>query len=516
MAPFPAFENDNHEQKPLVLGDLHFEAGADRHRERRKTKWERTVAESKIIFNKVIAGRYKSDETGYDEVGVLLITWEKDDTLSRRREVPRLRDVFETKFGYTVDEYQIPSEQSATGLALALAKFAHRYDGPNKMAIVYYGGHGDLINNRMGLFAKEAGDGDGDPQAFLDDAMNQLKLPDTDILTIIDCCYAARAFNRDDMGKRKFELLAATPASERARAPEHEKSFTKNLCDTIEKLLETHPKGFTTSKLYQQVYFKQEDARKPLLFDQSAYDYGKIWLKPFRREPKPSEKTGEPVAYIELKLKLPEVPSQLRMNELAKAMQYLPHVEEVEFKQMNAPRHELDQFMNGVHKVMKLRPLIAKLPSRRLAKKRREAGIPEEPKEAEQLSKTSLHTERKRSSVYDWSDSTLQEAGKAHTPVSARPRTDSPLSMHAEESEADAHTHTHEDALEGAKVHHVGSSFSYVYTLDFSGLKERLAPIQSRISQSVHMMDGDMLLMLFFIGVLLACFSTSLWNIFFD
>lgn len=249
MAPLSAHESANHESKPLVTLDFHAQTGPDHQRGRRMTLWDKEVEKSKVIFNKVIAGRYNKDETGYEEVGVLLITWEKDDLHTRTQEVPRLRDIFENRFGYTVQDYQIPSERSATGLAAALATFAHKYDSPNKMAIVYYGGHGDFIDNRFNWYAKQSGDGDGDPSAFFDDALMQLKLPDTDILTIIDCCYAARAFNRSEIGKRKFELLAATSASDEARVPQDPRSFTTALCDTLEDLLNRSPKGFTTSKL---------------------------------------------------------------------------------------------------------------------------------------------------------------------------------------------------------------------------------------------------------------------------
>ena len=515
-----ADQNATEDSKPLISLDLHAETGTDRHRGRRMTLWDQKVENYKVIFNKTIAGRYKEGETGYDEIGVLLITWEKDDLLCRRTEVPRLRDIFQNKFGYAVEEYRIPSQRSGTGLAAALATFAHRYDSPNKMAIVYYGGHGDFIDNRFGIYAKQVADGEGDPSAFLDDALSQLKLPDTDILTIIDCCYAARAFSRSEIGKRKFELLAATPATEPTRRPDHEKSFTTALCDTLEELLDLFPRGFTTSKLYQQVYFKQEDDRKPLLFDQSTVDYGKIWLRPFRRPSGSSSASSkvarkDHVAYVDLRLKLSQVPEPIMMNQLAVAMQYLPHVEEVSFQNLQAPYKQLEEFISGVRKANLLRPLVAKLRLRRTLRIIRERGASVEQGSIDWPLRSPLHTERRGSSVYDWS-SCLQGLGSTKSMVASPPRIDSPLSMPAEEHEDHP---THNEALEGAKVHHVGTWFSFVYALDISGLKEYFVPVQHQATQRVHTRNENIIVLLSLALLLLICIGitrTPLRDIFCD
>lgn len=54
------------------------------------------------------------------------------------------------------------------------------------MAIVYYGVHGQFVEGRHKLFAKEKENNDGDPATFFfDDAIHQLKLPDTDILILV-------------------------------------------------------------------------------------------------------------------------------------------------------------------------------------------------------------------------------------------------------------------------------------------------------------------------------------------
>ncbi|KAK5126708.1 hypothetical protein LTR85_009642 [Meristemomyces frigidus] len=405
------------------------------------TKLDHQRETSRIIFNKTISGRYREGEAGFEAVGVLLITWKDDDLFCRQSEVPRLRDIFKDRFGYDVREYQIPSERSATGLARALANFAYEFDSPNKMAICYYGGHGQFVKDRLQLFAKEAGDGDGDPAAFFDDAIHQLKLPDTDILVIVDCCFAARAFGRTEIGRRKFELLTATPPLEQTPSPRHSGSFTNLLCNAFDDLLETDNRGFTTAKLYRHVFFAQEaDERKPFLFDQSSFDYGKIWLKPFWNRLSPANVAGSSAAlaaaavkerhyYVDLRLQMSVMPDQLMMNQLATSMQYLPHVKELRFQHLHAPEAELEEFMNGIRKAAVLRPLIVKLRHRRamreLQERRQEEAPNESPSKTPESTSTShpsMHTKPADRTMYDWSASyreTAHAVRPADTPIDA-------------------------------------------------------------------------------------------------
>lgn len=404
------------------------------------TRLDHQREESRVIFNKTVSGRYREGEAGLEAVGVLLITWQDDDLFCRASEIPRLRDIFRHKFGYEVRTYQIPSERSATGLARALANFAFDFDSPNKMAICYYGGHGQFVQDRLQLFAKEAGDRDGDPSAFFDDAIHQLKLPDTDMLVIVDCCFAARAFGRTEIGRRKFELLTATAPTEWAHSPGHPRSFTNLLCQALEDLLETEVRGFNTAKLYRQIFFALDKGPKPFLFDQSPFDYGKIWLRPFRNRLLKANAAGSIAAsstpavreqhyYVDLRLQMSVMPNHLMMNQLATAMQYLPHVKELSFQHLHAPEAELLEFMNGIRKAAVLRPLVIRLRHRRLMRelqeRRKREGAHEAPGEVRHPTSTphpSMHMKPADRSMYDWSDS-YHESGNAvkpaDTPVNA-------------------------------------------------------------------------------------------------
>jgi len=232
------------------------------------TKSERHKATVKFNFNKTIAGRYRDGSAEYEEVGVLLVTWADDDLYCKSKELVRLEKVLKDSFRYTVETFDIPSERSETALARKIADFAYQYDNPNKMAMIYYGGHAEFMEGKLQLFPNR---GSRDKSAFFHDAIHALKLLDADVLLIVDCCYAANAFARHEYGKRKFELMSATPPTRWARAPSEVGSFTKAFTDWLEKLLAECPEGFSTSRLYREVYWRQSDEIKPFMFDQSPW-----------------------------------------------------------------------------------------------------------------------------------------------------------------------------------------------------------------------------------------------------
>lgn len=69
----------------MVSYDLHVEAPSSKRR--RMTILDKERETSKIIFNKTIEGRYRDGKVGYEEVGVLFLTWKDDDLFCGRQEV---------------------------------------------------------------------------------------------------------------------------------------------------------------------------------------------------------------------------------------------------------------------------------------------------------------------------------------------------------------------------------------------------------------------------------------------
>ncbi len=142
---------------------------------------------------------------------------------------------------------------------------------------------------------------------------------------ILDCCYSARAFTQEHIGKRKFELLTSAAHNLTSPAPKFPHSFTRALHDTMKRLLEENPKGFCTSHLYREVYHTIPDSTnpKPLLFDQARHSFGRIWLRPQVQSDKPPKAANEG-RYLKLTFRLNEKPDLAVMNELALNLQYLP------------------------------------------------------------------------------------------------------------------------------------------------------------------------------------------------
>lgn len=204
-------------------------------------------------------------------------------------------------------------------------------------------------------------DGYGDPIAFFDDIQTCLRLPACDQLLIMDCCKAANAFAKEHIGKRKFELMTSAAHDAESPAPKSQQSFTRTLNDTLERLLDENPKGVCTSQLYREIYHTVPTT-KPLLFDQARHSYGKIWLRPQVAATALPREEGR---YLKLTLRLNENPDGPIMNELALQLQYLPHVDQIRFEGLHAPKKQIADFMRFVDCTKILRPLIKRLQKRR-------------------------------------------------------------------------------------------------------------------------------------------------------
>ncbi|MCJ1472685.1 hypothetical protein MMC13_001334 [Lambiella insularis] len=357
----------------MATFDVHFEAPAHR------TAIDRRKDDARFIFNQTIAGHYRNGRTGYTRVGVLLITWERDDM---NLKVDKLQAIFRDKFSFETVPFQIPSANSDTALLEKVSHFVHEYNSPDNLMIVYYGGHGykgtETEQFKLAAFvrarslsksdiclhccSKIEGDGEGDPKAFFNDTFNCLRLPHTDILLIIDCCYAACAFDTQGLGKRKYELMASAPPDKLVPSAKHKDSFTSRLCQVLEGILSESrfSKGFATSELYRRIYHKTKDDIKPSLFDQSSFDYGKIWLRPLKTYVQPDGPLKSQVT-IDLTLRMAEMPNPANINELARALQYIPHVDEIKFEKLHAPAEEIQEFFYGMKKAMYTKKIIQKI-----------------------------------------------------------------------------------------------------------------------------------------------------------
>ena len=128
-------------------------------------------------------------------------------------------------------------------------------------------------------------DGTSDPTGFFENLEMCLRPNTCDQLLILDCGYAGKAFSHEAMGKRKFEILASCAHDD--ICPPH--GFTTQLSECMQRLLKSSPDGFSISELYRELWHYRSANKcgsRPLHFDESARDYGEIWLRPQRLQPK--------------------------------------------------------------------------------------------------------------------------------------------------------------------------------------------------------------------------------------
>lgn len=281
--------------------------------------------------------------------------------------------------------------------------------------------------------------------------------------------------------------MASAPPDGLVPSAKNKDSFTQRLCDTLEEMLDTkkYAKGFPTSELYRRIYHQTKPHIKPFLFDQSSFDYGKIWLRPHHQPAEPTSSVKRPKVTIDLILHLTDAPKPAEMNELARALQYVPHVDEITFKELHAPAEELQEFFYGMKKAMHVKKIIHRLRQRINAKK------------AEQGSNLNGHAMKPKLSIqvpdvndqaqsYDWS--------KAEAFLT--PGTKSPVIM-ATGKKAIGSPHVKHSTEEPPvyKMHYFFNFFAFAWSLDLSGIKDRISGIRCKypsVTSSRHLESGGL------------------------
>ena len=364
--------SDSHDQPEnptqQICGGQTCQTSAQKPRGIREQK-QKEYKEARVTFDKTISGHYRNGTMGYRKVGVLLITWEEDDMHCKDTEVEKLRAIFDWQFRFETDLYEIPSERSQSGLMFKVAKFMHEYDYPDCLAILYYAGHANIgeETQKLKLYARACPCSEGDPSTFFDDIRAIVQATVCDQLMILDCCYAAKAFTREHLGKRRFELLASAAYDQKCNAPKFSDSFTRNLNEALPRILQAYPAGFSTAHLFREIYHDLPKV-KPQIFDQSQHSPGKIWLRPqINALPTEEDKNN---TYVDITLRLTDSPNGVVIHELASHLQYLPHISEVRIKDFYAPKDRIADFVLLVLQVQKLRTSLKRLLARRRIQKR--------------------------------------------------------------------------------------------------------------------------------------------------
>ena len=214
-----------------------------------------------------------------------------------------------------------------------------------------------VLNAHASMRSKFSNDGTGDPTVFFENIEMCLRPNACDQLVILDCSYAGKAFSHEAIGRRKFELLASCAHDERAQI---HASFTKQLSECMQRLLKSNPDGFSTSELYRELYHTYAGkvagalyGTRPLHFDESARDYGKIWLRPQRLQQK--AQTLRDRVFMNVSFALNEYPDRrAATNEIARALRYLPHIQQTRFEKLFDPISTLTRVVKSVIWIQRL------------------------------------------------------------------------------------------------------------------------------------------------------------------
>ncbi|KAI0198129.1 hypothetical protein F4808DRAFT_463157 [Astrocystis sublimbata] len=185
----------------------------------------------------------------YEFVKVIALYWDAGHQ-GYKDEGRAVTDMFRTKFRYQTQEFPIPSFNSythvmglMTRVLLEIGSAAEKTNAAS-LLIVHYGGHGDEDADRhQGQERRSvwAAQGNGGPTLQwyqIQDQLDDLKTHDTDILLLLDCCYAGQAARDHKNWGGRFEILAASAMGMKTPEP-GDTSFTAILLKELERQLET-------------------------------------------------------------------------------------------------------------------------------------------------------------------------------------------------------------------------------------------------------------------------------------
>jgi hypothetical protein len=210
------------------------------------------------------------------------------------------------------------------------------------------------------------------------------------------------AFYPEQPGRRKFELLTAASCDDWTPAPERPGSFTTVMVSEIEELLEKQSSGFTVSTLYHKLYHSQKLQTKPLLFDMSQRDYGKLWLRP-RPEDTVDHQPQKALTTLKLTLHIADQIDDLAIHDIARGLQYLKYVQRITFDELDGPDDVVLELVRSVRMatiIRNWRKAFLKRKRRLEAEKSRD--VPEDGEATQMKIKV---VERRDSSYYDWTSS---------------------------------------------------------------------------------------------------------------
>ncbi|KAI1414646.1 hypothetical protein F5Y13DRAFT_197189 [Hypoxylon sp. FL1857] len=189
---------------------------------------------------------------GYADVKVLVLYWQ-DEHEGFKAEGEAVYRTFEDVFHYPVREFPIPSMNSLVQLSKFVLEEIPKDAERSSLCIIHYGGHGDRDDRkhegqeRRSVWAafRDGHPTLGDPMLEWWRIQDLIRDLDTDILLILDCCYAGQSARGRESSRGGLEILAAA-AMGVSTPPPGAKSFTSIFLQELQKAVDAE--GFVNIK----------------------------------------------------------------------------------------------------------------------------------------------------------------------------------------------------------------------------------------------------------------------------
>ncbi|MCJ1351956.1 MAG: hypothetical protein MMC33_001940 [Icmadophila ericetorum] len=220
---------------------------------------------SGLYFNHTVSKVMKIQE-GYQEVSVLMVKWaDKLEDLKTRPELEELEKLFLDTFKFNTRVVELDNSKGIKPqrqLELAVAE-GLIFDGPHRLLIVYYTGHGmyDETKGHLELYPNLNEDLYNRSQIKAHAIWNKAEEPlmdpatECDVLAVMDTCFAgsiSRGLSKKEDGNT-YQMLTASGNNKQTPGP-GKKSFTRALIESLKELLEMRKdRPFTLQELRDKI-----------------------------------------------------------------------------------------------------------------------------------------------------------------------------------------------------------------------------------------------------------------------
>ncbi|KAI8713303.1 C2 domain-containing protein [Fusarium sp. LHS14.1] len=199
----------------------------------------------------------------YKEVEVLLIRWEEDE-LEVEWELNELHKIFRDLYGFSTEQFLIPSHNSHRKLNLKALSFVEEHENEDTLLIVYYGGHGVINKARQSTWSCKQ---DKTYATVEWSAIQTLfEMAKCDVLLLLDCCAGASAAPLTERPTNIKETIAACGFETWTPRPGAQ-SFTHSLIEVMKEWASQLP--FSAAMLHSEILTRLKHA-PPHLSSQGA------------------------------------------------------------------------------------------------------------------------------------------------------------------------------------------------------------------------------------------------------